>query len=346
MTEMMRAAIYYGPEDVRIEEIPMFPCDDDSIIIKVKASLTCGTDVKTYKRGHPSMKPGMTFGHEAAGIVYKKGKNVVGFEIGDRVATHSAAMCGNCFYCKSGRNDGCCENRVRIKGGHSEYVYVPGPVVKQNLFHIPDDVSYKAAALTEPLSCAMYGADMTEFKYGDTVVIMGAGPIGLMIALIIKKRGAHVIQADFSADRLETAKKLGVDKTVILNNEMDIVKILRDLTPEGRGADAVVDATGQPVAWENCVMIARKGGYINLFGGCKPGTKVSIDTHAMHYGGLTIRAFFHTTPRHVMMANNMINNHEIPEDLFITGEYKFENLLDALNAHANQQGIKNAIIYE
>lgn len=346
MEETMKMALWYGPGDVRIEERPMFELEEDAIIMKVKASLTCGTDVKTYKRGHPSYKPGISFGHEAAGIVHKKGSKVTGFEVGDRIVPHSEAMCGECYYCKTGRNDGCCEHRVRIKGGHSEYVYIPGPVVRQNTFHIPDDVSYKAAALTEPLACAMYGADMTKFSYGDTVVVMGAGPIGLMIALIIKRRGAHVIQADFSKDRLEVSRRLGIDTTVVLNQEMDIVRMIRNLTPQKRGADAVVDATGQPAAWENCIMIARKGGYINLFGGCKPGTKITIDTQTMHYGGLTIAAFFHTTPKHVMMANEMINHHEIPEDIFVTGEYRLENLIDALEAHANQQGIKNAIIYE
>lgn len=346
MKEKMRMAIWYGPEDVRIEERDMFDLEDDAVIMKVKVSLTCGTDVKTYKRGHPNYRPGITFGHEAAGIVYKKGKNVQNFEIGDRIVPHSAAMCGNCYYCKTGRNDGCCEHRVRIIGGHSEYVYIPGVIVRQNLFKIPKDVSYKAAALTEPLSCAMYAADMTKFSYGDCVVVMGAGPIGLMISMIVKKMGAHVIQTDFSQSRLEVSKKLGIDTTVLLNNDMDVVKTIRALTPEGRGADAVIDATGQPVAWENCINISRKGGYINLFGGCKPGTTITIDTERMHYGGLTIAAFFHTTPKHVMMANNMINHHEIPEDIFVTGEYKFEDLIEALEAHANQIGVKNALIYE
>lgn len=343
---MMKAALWYGPDDVRIEQIPVPEIDDDSVLIKTRVSLTCGTDVKTYHRGHPSVKPGGNFGHEIAGDIVKVGKNVTGFVVGDRVVSHNTAPCGTCFYCKSGRNDGSCENKARIQGGHSEYVAVPGPIVKMNLFHIPDDVSYKAAALTEPLSCAVYGADMTKTSFNDTVVILGAGPIGLMIAMLMKKKGAYVIHADFSAPRLDVSKRLGTDQIVDLSNTDDAVAALRARTPEGRGADAVIDATGQPAAWENCIRIVRKGGYVNLFGGCKPGTTITVDTQRIHYDGLTIAGFFHTTPKHVKMANDLINSHQIPEDIFITAEYPFERLVDAIEAHSNQQGIKNAIIYD
>lgn len=346
MEDKMRTAIWYAPEDVRIEERPIPEIDADSVLIKVKVSLTCGTDVKTYFRGHPIIRPGMAFGHEAAGIVVKMGKNVRGFQVGDRVVPHNSAPCHICFTCKTGRDDGMCENRTRMAGGHAEYLVVPGPIVRENLFHIPDDVDFKAAALTEPLSCAMYCADMTHFSYGDTVIILGAGPIGLMIAMMMKKMGAHIIQADYSAERLLVAEKLGVEKTVRLFEGIDVVSTLRDLTPAKRGGDAVIDATGQPLAWENCIRMARKGGYVNLFGGCKTGTKIEIDTQLIHYSGLTIAGFFHTTPRHVKMANDMINHHEIPVDLFVTGEFQFDQLIEALTAHAKQMGIKNAIFYE
>ena len=277
--------------------------------------------------------------------MFKIGKNVTGFKLGDRVVTHNSAPCGKCFFCKNGRNDGLCEDMAWIQGGHAEYCGVPGRIVKMNLFHIPDDVSYKAAALTEPFSCAVYGADMTPVSFNDTVVILGAGPIGLMIALLMKKKGARVIQADFSNSRLEISKKLGVNITVGLKDVEDHVATIRALTPQGRGADAVIDATGIPKAWENAIGIVRKAGFVNLFGGCKPGTSISVDTYRIHYDGIMVTGYFHTTPKHVKMANDMINNHEIPEDLFITKEYPFERLIEAIEAHANQDAVKNALVY-
>lgn len=345
MEKLMKTALWYGPDDVRIEERPIPQIDDDGVLIKNKVSLTCGTDVKTFHRGHPSVPVGGNFGHEIAGDIAKVGKNVRGFQVGDRVVAHNTAPCGVCYFCKVGRNDGSCESRSRILGGHSEYVAVPGPVIRQVMFRIPDDVSYKAAALTEPFSCAVYGADMTKCTFNDTVVILGAGPIGLMIAMLMKRKGAVVIHADYAADRLAVSKKLGSDVTFDLSGVEDPVAALRALTPDKRGADAAIDATGQPAAWENCIDIARKGGFVNLFGGCKPGTKIQVDTRRIHYDGLTIAGFFHTTPRHVKIANDLINAHQIPEDIFVTGEYPFERLVDAIEAHSKQQGIKNAIIY-
>ncbi len=344
--QLMKAGIWYAPYDVRIEEVPIPEIDDDGVLIKTRATLTCGTDVKTYKRGHPNVKPGQFFGHEIAGDIVEIGKNVTGFTVGDRVVTHNTAPCGRCFFCKSGRNDGLCEDKAWIKGGHAEYCAVPGRIVKINLFHIPDDVSYKAAALTEPFSCAVYGADMTNISFDDTVVILGAGPIGLMIALLMKKKGARVIHADFSKPRLDISKKLGTDITVSLGGVEDHVAKIRALTPDGRGADAVIDATGIPKAWENAIGIVRKAGFVNLFGGCEPGTSINVDTYRIHYDGITITGFFHTTPKHVQIANDMINRHEIPEDIFITKEYPFEQLIEAIDAHANQDGVKNALIYK
>lgn len=346
MDKMMRTALWYAPEDVRIEETPIPEVDDDSVLIKTKVSLTCGTDVKTFFRGHPRIPVGGNFGHEVAGEVVKVGKNVTKFKVGDRVCTHNTAPCGGCYWCKTGRNDGSCEHKAVIKGGHSEYVLVPGQIVKINMFHLPDDVSYKSGALLEPLSCAVYGAESTVCKTGDTIVILGAGPIGLMIAMILKKKGMHIIQADYAVPRLEVAKKLGVDVTVDLNQVEDTVKALRALTPEGRGADATIDATGQPSAWENCIDIVRKGGFVNLFGGCKQGTKITLDTTRLHYDGLTIAGFYHTTPDCVRMAFDMIQRHEIPEEIFVTGEYTLDHFSDAIRAHASQDGIKSAIIYE
>src|SRR5699024_7326540 len=180
---------------------------------KTKMSLTCGTDVKTYKRGHAQIKGPAPFGHEAAGVIVKVGENVKGFKPGMRVVTHNTAPCGECFFCKLDRPQ-LCENTSSISGGHAEYVRVPGPIVRQNLFVIPDDVDYKVAALTEPLSCAVSGVERTPIGLGDIVAVNGAGPLGLMIAALLKLKGCTVIQCDASDERLDIAKKFGVDHVI------------------------------------------------------------------------------------------------------------------------------------
>lgn len=343
---MMKAALWYAPFDVRIEEIPIPEVDEDSVLIKTKVSLTCGTDVKTFKRGYPGKAPGTLIGHEIAGDIVKMGKNVRGFAIGDRVVSHNTAPCGVCYACKRGRNDGSCDNKTYIEGGHCEYVLVPGPVVKMNMFKIPDNISYKEAALVEPLSCAVYAADMTPTSVGDTVAILGAGPIGLMAAQIFKKKGCIVIHADLSAERLEVSKRIGTDIQVNLNGVEDPIAAIRAVTPDGLGPDVVVEAVGSPATWEQATKIVRKAGFVNLYGGCAAGTSFNIDTYRVHYEGLTVAGFFHTTPKHVKMAFDLICRKEIHAEEMVTGEYPFERIVDALKAHGDQKGIKNAIIYK
>lgn len=342
----MKSAIWYGPEDVRIEEVLMPKVGPEDVLIKSKVSLTCGTDVKTYKRGHPSVKTGGSFGHEVAGDIVEVGDKVKDFKVGMRVVTHNTAPCGECFYCKQGRPDGLCENLARISGGHAEYVLVPGRIVRQNLFEIPEDIPYKAAALVEPLSCAVYGVDTTPTNFGDIVAVNGAGPLGLMIASILKIKGCIVIQSDYSKSRLDIARELGVDYVIDLNEVEDQVEAVKELTPGKRGVDAVIDATGIPEVWEKGIDMVRPAGYVNLFGGCKQGTTITVDTYRLHYDGVTILGVYHTTPKHVRMAYDLIVQGKIRWDLLITRELPFSKLIEAIKFHANQDGVKNALIYE
>lgn len=342
----MKAAIYYGPMDVRIEDVAIPQITDEDVLIRTRVSLTCGTDVKTYKRGHPSFKQGDFFGHEVAGDIIQVGKNVHFFKEGMRVVTHNTAPCGTCFYCKRGRPDGLCENKVRIIGGHSEYVLVPGRIVKQNMYVIPDDIPYKAAALLEPLACAIYGVSSTPTQMGDVVAVIGAGPLGLMISALLKIKGCMVIQCDYSQPRLEIAKKMQVDIVVDLNDVEDQVQAIKKYAYDGRGADAVIDATGVPEVWEKEVLMVHPAGFVNFFGGCKPGSKVTIDTGKLHYDGITVFGVYHTTPKHVEMAYKLICNKQIRWDLLITRELPFSSLFEALELHATQTGVKNAILYQ
>lgn len=342
----MKAAMYYGVKDVRLEEIEKPKPGYGEILMKVKAATTCGTDVKRYLRGWAldSGEP-IIFGHEAAGIVEEIGDGVEGFTVGDRITCHNTYPCNSCYYCKRGEYS-MCESLKKRKGTFAEYVVLPKGLVDVNVFHIPEGISFAEAAMIEPLSCAMYGIDEADIQFGDYVVINGAGPLGLYMVKLAYLSGARVISCDLNAERLALAKKLGAWETVQITEDMDQVKAIRDLTPDKRGADVVIEAVGLPRVWEIALQMVRKGGTVEWFGGCKAGTTVTVDTKLMHYSQLTIKGVFHTTPLHVEKSFELIKNGEIRGDDFITREYPFEECMEAIDSHARQEAIKNVVVFD
>lgn len=227
------------------------------------------------------------------------------FKEGDRVAVHNTAPCGHCYFCKKGQFS-MCEDMLFNRGSYAEYVKVPGRIVEQNMFKLDDTISHKTASLMEPFSCAVYGIDNCPIQQGDTVIVNGAGPIGLMFARLAVLRGGKVIVSDMKENRLETARKLGVWKTVNLTGVEDAVAALCAETENERGADVVIEATGLIGVWETSVQMARKGGFILLFGGTKGGSVLHVDATLLHYSQVTIKGVFHTTPLHVSKGNVVI----------------------------------------
>ncbi|NPV70090.1 MAG: zinc-binding dehydrogenase [Firmicutes bacterium] len=339
----MKAAMFYGPGDVRIEEIPEPKAGPGEVIIKVESALTCGTDVKTFRRGHPMRKGPGLFGHECSGTIVETGPGVTKFKVGDRIATHNSAPCNACYYCKVG-DTSMCANGTWLEGAFAQYVKVPAPIVNKNMFKMPDGLSFRAAALLEPLACAVYGADGAGIRLADTVVVNGAGPIGLMLLRCAASQGARVICCDLSEERLAVAKKLGAAETINASKVDDQVKAVRDLTAEGRGVDVAIEAVGLPEIWEKTILMARKGGTVVLFGGCKSGTTITLSTELMHYSQLTLKGLFHTTPRHVSMAFDMICRGVITAEDFVTGAYSLDDVVEAVEDHAKGTGVKNEII--
>ncbi len=344
----MKAAVLNKAEDLKIIDLEIPKANDGEIIMKVKSALTCGTDVKTFRRGHPTIPFGenkVAFGHEGSGVVYEVGNGVSDFKVGDRIAAHNTAPCHSCYSCRVG-DYSMCDNLYQMRGTWAEYVKIPAQIVKENVFKIPDNMSHKQAALLEPLSCAVYGVDLSDIKLGDLVVVNGCGPIGLMMLKCAKLKGASVIACDFTDLRLETAKKLGADMIVDLKKVDDQVDAVRQLTPYSRGVDVAIEATGVPEVWEKNMKMARKGGMVMEFGGCKPGTTITVDTKLLHYSQLTIKGVYHTTPKHVGMAFELIKRGEFPEDIMINKSFKLENALEALLSHAKGEVIKNEIIID
>lgn len=341
----MKAAVLNQAEDLRIMELPIPKAGPGEVIMKVMSATTCGTDVKTFRRGHPTIPFGgsqVAFGHEGSGIVYEVGEGVKNFKVGDRIAAHNTAPCHSCYFCQVG-DYSMCDDLQQMRGTWAEYVRIPEALVKETIFHMPDHMTHKTASLLEPLSCAVYGVDLSNIKLGDLVVVNGCGPIGLMMLHCAKLQGAKVIACDFTDLRLETAKKLGADMIVDLKTTKDQVEAVRGLTPFGRGVDVAIEATGVPEVWEKNIRMARKGGMVMEFGGCKPGTTITVDTKMLHYSQLTIKGVYHTTPRHVGIAFELLKRGEFPEELMVNKTFDLDHALDALLSHANGESIKNEI---
>jgi L-iditol 2-dehydrogenase len=345
MEKFMKTAMLYAPGDLRIEEIETPKPNEGEVIIETKVSLTCGTDLKKYKRGYPLWKPPYPMGHEFSGIIAEVGGSVKRFKVGDRVVSHNTAPCGYCYYCKVG-NFSLCENIDMIPGVWQKYVKIPSSIVKQNLFILPERMSFKLAALTEPLACAVYGVDESNIKIGDYVSIIGAGPLGLFLAKLAKLRGAIVIVTDISDFRLGIAKKINAaDFIMNISDIKDQAKAVRELTPNSRGVDIAIEAVGTPETWEIAISMLRKGGLATLFGGCASGTSITIDTKLLHYSQLTLKGILHTTPRHVNAAFTLLSNGVIDEKSFIYNDYPLEEVEAALLEHASGKVIKNSIIF-
>ncbi|WXG44633.1 MAG: zinc-binding dehydrogenase [Promethearchaeati archaeon SRVP18_Atabeyarchaeia-1] len=341
----MKAAMYYGPNIMKYEETEIPEIGNGDILVKVQVALTCGTDLKTFKRGHPVVvqKLPMVLGHEFAGTVEKVGSNVKVFRKGMRVVAANSAPCNTCFYCKRGRQNICEHlNENIISGAYAEYIRVPEHIVRQNTYEIPASLSYRDAALLEPLACVVHGASVAGINLGDTVTIIGSGPIGLLMLQLVKRSGTcRAIVSDLSAKRLESAKVLGADFIINAEKEDQIAKV-KELT-EGRGADVVIEAVGQPKTWEAAIEMTRKAGTCVLFGGAPAGTTFSIDTRRFHYEELTIKGVFHHTPLYVEKAFKLLACGAINTNAIITHQMPLKNVVDALKLMETGEANKVAI---
>lgn len=340
----MKAVLFYGIQDVRLEEIDIPRINPDEVLVKIRVALTCGTDRKMYLRGHHLFKPPFVLGHEFAGDIVEVGANVKNFQEGTRVVAANSAPCNRCYYCKIGRSSMCDNLTLKNNGAFAEYISILAPIVAQNLLEIPPNLSYKEAALVEPLACVVHGIEESGIKLGDTVVVNGAGPIGLMYIQLAKLKGARVIAMDVNAERLDVAQKLGAEEIVDVSRVDNKVELVRTLTEGKRGVDVAIEAVGIPEIWESTIRMVRKGGVVNLFGGCPAGTQITVDTELLHYSELTIKGIFHHTPQYVRRALNLISQGSIPVDLLVTHELPLTDFSEALEMLVHHKGIKIALI--
>lgn len=341
----MNAVLYYAPNKVEYKEVDMPQIANDEVLVKVNTALTCGTDIKTYKRGHPVLIKQVPsgFGHEFAGTIEKVGDSVQGFTKGDRVVAANSAPCQDCYYC-SLEEYNLCENIEFLNGAYAQYIKIPAKIVKQNLLKIEDHVSFEEAAFSEPLANVVHGIERTGIKPGQTVGVVGIGPIGLMIVKLAKLKGAKVIAAGRNPLKLKLAKDFGgADEVIDLTKTPCPEEAFKALTPEGKGLDVVIEAVGLPEIWERMFTLTRKGGTVHLFGGCKSGTKVEIDTRRLHYDEIKVISVFHHTPKYVREALRLITDGMIDVKKLITHELHISEIDKAIKLHDSGQAIKIAL---
>ncbi len=346
MNGRMTAAVLYGKEDVKIEQVPIPRVGEGEVLVKVQVALTCGTDLKVYQRGYHArmIVPPALFGHELAGVIESVGAGVRGFRKGQRVVALNSAPCGMCFYC-SKHQENLCEDLLFNNGAYAEYIKIPRRIVETNMLAIPSHVRFEEAAMVEPLACVLRGLHESKVEIGDTVAVIGGGPIGLMFMQVAKLTGCNVIAVVKRDSQVAAAKRLGADEVVQIAQVQDPVEAVKALTDDRRGADLVVEAVGRPEAWEQAIEMVRRGGIVNLFGGCATGTKVQLDTNRLHYSEVTLKATFHHTPESVRKAFALICEKKIRSNDYVTGEAPLSRLHHVLRHMMNRNGdIKTAII--
>jgi L-iditol 2-dehydrogenase len=323
----MRAAVLHGKEDLRIAQVPLPVAGPGEMVVRVAAALTCGTDLKVYRRGYHAKMLTINglFGHELAGTVESVGEGVTRFAVGDRVVPLNSAPCDACFFCGNGQQN-LCDDLLFNNGAYAEFLRVPARIVEKNTLLVPAEMPLEHAALTEPLACVMRGLEESNAKPGQTAIVLGAGPIGLLFIHAASLAGLHVIAVVKRKDQIDTAKRFGAEQVVRVGDVDDPVAAARALTPQGRGADVVFEAVATPEAWQWAVQMARKGGTVNLFGGPPAGTTVALDTNLIHYSDLTLKASFHHTPATVRAAFALLQSGRFDCNGFLTGSAELEDV--------------------
>ncbi|MBI4746825.1 MAG: alcohol dehydrogenase catalytic domain-containing protein [Deltaproteobacteria bacterium] len=340
----MLAGVLISPGHLGIQEVERPEAGPGEVVLKVEAALTCGTDLKAFRRGHPKMPMPTLFGHEFSGTVEEVGSGVDRFKVGDQVMSVHSAPCNNCFYCLRGQQN-LCETVMdtKVLGAYAEYIKLPRHIVEQNAFIKPRNISFQEAAMLEPLACVVYGLEQFRISSDDTVAVLGAGPIGLLQVATLKAYGVKkVILAGRHRVRLDAGLSLGAD-TVI---DVDRSDLLKEALAEtvSRGADLVIESTGRPDVWESTLSMVRKGGNILLFGGCPEGSRACFDTTRLHYDEITLKGVFHFTPSAVKKAYGMLTSGKIDVKPLITAELPLSELPKAFELLMAGEGIKYAII--
>lgn len=338
----MRSAILVEPKRIELRGVPMPQPASGSIVVRVRAALTDGTDLKAYRRGHPQMPMPTPFGHEFSGDVAAIGEGVTKFSVGEGVMSVHSAPCTACYWCER-RQEELCESvmSTKILGAYAEYIEIPQHIVEQNCYSKPADLSYACAAFLEPLSCVVHSLDFANVPAGSTVLVMGDGGFGLLHAALLERAGMRAVLAGRRPERLRIGRSLGAAETIDARNE-DVAQRVRELTG-GRGADALIECTGREDVWEAAPMMVRRGGIVSFFGGLPSTARVSFLAARMHYDEVRLVSPFHFTPRAVRRAYELLSSRSIDPAQLVSGSVPLERIADVFERLDAGEGIKFAI---
>jgi len=342
----MKAAVVYGVNDIRIEEYPTPEAGAGEIIVKTHVAGICATDIKTLLGlGLPKDLPTI-LGHEVVGEIAETGEGVAGFAIGDRVGVYPIAVCGKCRYCLQGRHN-LCEAEFGlghgIEGGFAEYVRLPREIVAiGGVVKLGDGLSFEDAVFAEPLSCTLAAARSCRLKKGGQILIIGAGPMGLMHLKTAKYYGCEVILTDLLAERLALAGKMGADH-VLNSGEKNLHDEVMRITG-GRGADSVIISLGIPQVIEDSMKLTAKGGVCNIFGGPPP-SEIKLDPRWLHYQEITLTGTFASTPEDFRQCLQLIADKSIIVSDLLSHTFSLDNFLDAVEKAKNQEMVRGIVTF-
>lgn len=344
----MRVATFHAPGDIRLEDVDEPTVSVGEVKIRVRNCSTCGTDVKISRSGHPNMTPPQVMGHEIAGEIVAVGEGVEGWAQGDRVQVIAAIPDGTCEDCLAGRETVCPHQLsmgYQFPGGFAQYMIVPREVLRvDGLNRIPDGLGFAEASLAEPLACVLNGQEIARVGEGDTVVVVGSGPIGCLHVRLARSRGAaRIILIDLNAERLAQAAALVRPDLTIVSSETDPVAAVLEATG-GRGADVVITAAASGTAQEQGLRMLARRGRLSLFGGlAKDAPNITVDANLVHYRELSIVGVNGSSPAHNKQALELIASGAVPVSDLITHRLGLEDVLEALEIVARGEAIKVTI---
>ncbi|MFD0672412.1 alcohol dehydrogenase catalytic domain-containing protein [Cohnella sp. GCM10027633] len=339
----MKAAVLEALGNLVVKEVGTPDVDGDSILMKVEAVGVCGSDIRIFRHGNSRVSMPQILGHEASGRIVEVGRNVSRFKVGDRIALGADVPCGECVFCEAGYGNNCQINYAmgyQFAGSFAEYVLLNKTVVNYGPIHaIADHVSYEEAALSEPLACVLNGLELSNVGIGETIVVIGAGPIGQMLVEVCLKMGAKVLLVNRSRPRLDTARALGAHAYICSAEEDAIARVLEETG--GLGADVVITCNPSPQAQVDAIHMARNRARVNLFGGLpKHQSQVTLDTNVIHYKELFVHGAHGSLPRHHRKAVELINAGIIDMKKYISHRFPLERIVEGFETAESHAGMR------